>query len=186
MIERDWSILDITVKTKMSTNRIDLYEDLKITPETLNQDFCDQPAKYAYWATVAAQAKALVDRKKLEIEKQDDYLKKTLTGELDSVVREQLEMNGEKVTETKVTSGINTHELYKAEREKLNSLKDELLELQENATILDIATQSMNQRKDALISLGAQLRTEGNNTELSIKTASANETISKNRSKRQA
>lgn len=175
MMNRDTSILILTVKTKTSENTIDLGEDLKIDPMNINDAFIEQPAKFAYWATVAIQAKALLEKKKSEVERQEEYLKKTLVGELDNEVRANLEMNGEKITETKVTNGIYIHERYKEEQAKLYALKDELLELQQKFAVLDIAKESMNQRKDMLISLGANLRLEGNNAELSLKVQRVNE-----------
>lgn len=183
-MERDMSILNITVKTKNSENDVDLGADLKINSTDINQDFCEQPAKFAWWATVAVQAQALVDRKKMEVDKQDDYIRKTLVGELDTEVRQEMEMNGEKATEIKVTNHIYIHERYKAEVAKLYDLKDELLELQQKSTLLNVAKDAMVQRKDALISLGAQLRLEGNNsTDLSLKAA---EVIKNNRAGRKA
>lgn len=167
--ERDYSILSIEVKTRTSTTQMDLAEDLKIDSVDINQAFCDQPAIYAYWATVAAQAKALYDRKKLAVDKKEDYIKKTLVGELDTEVRMELEMNGEKVTETKVTNGIYVHSRYKEEIAELYEMKEELLELQAQVTTLEIAKDAMNQRKDMLISLGAQLRQEGGNVDITIK-----------------
>lgn len=183
MSNHDWSILHIEVKTRTSINELDLYEDLRISPENLNTDFCEQPAKYAYWATVAAQARALVDSKKADVERCEDYLKKTLVGELDTEVRRDLEMEGEKVTEAKVTNGIYVHEKYRAEQQKLYDLKDELLKLQSELAVLDIAREAMNQRKDMLISLGAQMRQEGSNAELLIKEKVAKNVIGKNKRK---
>lgn len=180
----DMSILNIEVVTRTSTNQIDLAEDLRINSVDINKDFCEQPAKFAYWATVAVQAQALVDRKKMEVDKQDDYIRKTLVGELDAEVRQEMEMNGEKATETKVTNRIYIHERYKEEVAKLYDLKEELLELQQKSALLNVAKDAMVQRKDALISLGAQLRLEGNNsTDLSLKAA---EVIGKNRAGRKA
>lgn len=174
-MEKDMGILEITVRTRSSENTVDLAEDLAIDTMDINKAFCEQPAKYAWWATVAAQAKALVERKKSEVEKLDDYLKKTLVGELDSEVRMTLEMNGEKVTETKVTNGIFAHPKYKSSQKELYALKDELLELQQRYAVLDIAKDAMNQRKDMLISLGAQLRQEGGNAEVYLKEKAAAE-----------
>lgn len=180
----DMSILNIEVVTRTSTNQIDLAEDLRINSVDINKDFCEQPAKFAYWATVAVQAQALVDRKKMEVDNQDDYIRKTLVGELDAEVRQEMEMNGEKATETKVTNRIYIHERYKAEVTKLYDLKEELLELQQKSALLNVAKDAMVQRKDALISLGAQLRLEGNNsTDLSLKAA---EVIGKSRAGRKA
>ena len=177
MRDRDTSMLQITVKTRNSENNVDLLKDLKIYEEDINHDFCEQPAKFAWWSTVAAQAQALVDRKKLEIEQQEEYLKKTLMGELDAEVRQELEMNGEKITETKVTNGIYIHPRYNEHKEILYELKKELLELQENSTILNIAKEAMIQRKDALISLGAQLRTEASNLDMKIMQEKAREIV---------
>lgn len=166
---KDMEILEIRVKTKKADRIVDLAEDLKIDSANINEAFCNQPALYAWWATVAAQAKALADRKRLEVDRQEEYLKKTLMGELDAEVRQELEMNGEKITESKVLNGIYVHPSYKEELATLYSLRDELQELQEQCTTLDTAREALNQRKDMLISLGAQLRQEGNNVDLSIK-----------------
>ena len=177
--KRDLSILSINVKTSNSENLIDLSKDLKIDMDNINKAFCDQPAKFAWWATVTAQAKTLVDRKKLEIAKQEEYLKKTLVGELDAIVRTNLELNGEKVTETKVSNSIYSHELYLQTQEELHKLREELLELQQNLSVLEIARDAMIQRKDMLISLGAQIRNETSNSELCLKKATAKKIVNK-------
>lgn len=166
---RDMEILEIRVKTRKSDDIVDLAEDLKIDSANINEAFCNQPALYAWWATVSSQAKALVERKKLEVDRQDEFIKKTLIGELDAEVRQELEMNGEKVTETKVTNSIYVHPRYKEELAELYGLKEELQELQEQYVALEIAKEALNQRKDMLISLGAQLRQEGGNVDLSLK-----------------
>ena len=165
---RNWEILNIEVRTKMSTDELNLSEDLKIDVHDINKEFCEQPALYAYWATVATQAKSLYEKKKLEVEKKEDYIRKTLVGTLDVTVRHELEMNGEKITEQKVLNGIYSSTEYRDEMSNLYELKEELLELQSQLSVLDIARESMNQRKDMLISLGAQLRQEGNNLDLTI------------------
>ena len=59
-----------------------------------------------------------------------------------------------------------------------------MLEPQQKSALLNVAKDAMVQRKDALISLGAQLRLEGNNsTDLSLKAA---EVIEKSRAGRKA
>ena len=175
--ERDWNILSVEVKTKNQVDTMNLADDLLIDEANINESFCNQPSLFAWWATVAAQARAIADKVKLEVEKQDDYIRKTLTGELDVEVRQQLELNGEKVTETKVTNSIFTHKKYKAEVEKLYELKEKYLEANSNAVVLEIGRDSMNQRKDALISLGAQVRNDANNLDLSLKKEQAAKVI---------
>ena len=172
-MSKDMQILEINVKTKHGETCINLAEDLAIDIAHINQAFCEQPAKYAYWATIAAQAKALVDAKKAEVERFEDTLKKTLVGELDAEIRMTLDANGEKITESKVANGIYVHPSYKEAQEQLYQAKEELLNLQKQFVVLDIAKESMNQRKDMLISLGAQLRQEGSNTEVLLKEKAA-------------
>lgn len=144
-------------------------DDLHIDGNDINQAYCDQPALYAYWATLATKAKNLYERKKFEVEKQENYIKKTLIGELDSKVRMNLEMDGEKITESRVANCIYIDSEYVLAVDEYNKLKEELLDLQSSLSVLEVARESMNQRKDMLISLGAQLRQESNNSEVYIK-----------------
>lgn len=161
---KDLSILEVTVKLPQNSYDLDLAKDSQIDVNNLNQGFIEQPTIFAWYATLAALAKSKVTRLKREVEKQDDYIKKTLIGTLDSKVRKQLEINGEKVTETKVTNAIYADVEYISNIQKLNGLKDELTDAEENSAILDVARETMIQRKDMLISLGAQVRSDCDNT----------------------
>lgn len=161
---KDLSILEVTVKLPQNSYNLDLAKDSQIDVNNLNQGFIEQPTIFAWYATLAALAKSKVTRLKREVEKQDDYIKKTLIGTLDSKVRKQLEINGEKVTETKVTNAIYADVEYISNIQKLNGLKDELTDAEENSAILDVARETMIQRKDMLISLGAQVRSDYDNT----------------------
>lgn len=167
---KDLSILEVTVKLPQNSYDLDLAKDSQIDVNNLNQGFIEQPTIFAWYATLAALAKSKVTRLKREVEKQDDYIRKTLIGTLDSKVRKQLEINGEKVTETKVTNAIYADVEYISNIQKLNGLKDELTDAEENSAILDVARETMTQRKDMLISLGAQVRSDYDNTgDMSIK-----------------
>lgn len=170
LIDKDLSILEVTVKLPQNTYDLDLARDSQIDVNNLNQGFIEQPTIFAWYATLAAIAKSKVTRLKREVEKHDDYIKKTLIGTLDAKVRKQLEVNGEKVTETKVTNAIYADVEYISNIQKLNGLKDELTEAEECSAILDVARETMIQRKDMLISLGAQVRSEYDNaSDLGIK-----------------
>ena len=158
-------VLKVEVHTSQSHVIVDLAEDLNIDTTDINTAYIEQPGKFAYWATVALQAKFAYERKKQEVNRQEDFLKKTLYGKLDSTIRAQLELDGERITEAKVINAINTHKDYLIEQEHLYQLQSELLELQERFQQLEVAKESMNQRKDMLISLGAQLRLENSNTD---------------------
>ena len=165
MIPERRGVLKVEVHTSQSHVIVDLAEDLNIDTTDINTAYIEQPGKFAYWATVALQAKFAYERKKQEVNRQEDFLKKTLYGKLDSTIRAQLELDGERITEAKVITAINTHKDYLIEQEHLYQLQSELLELQERFQQLEVAKESMNQRKDMLISLGAQLRLENSNTD---------------------
>ena len=158
-------IMSIEVHTQTAHEKVNLAEELEIDNADIATAYSEQPGKFAYWATVALQARFAYERKKQEVNRQEEYLKKTLYGELDSVVRQQMELDGEKITEARVNNAINTHESYLEEQAKLYELQDELLGLQQRYLQLEIAKESMDQRKDMLISLGAHLRAENNNTQ---------------------
>ena len=183
-MDRDWSILSVEVKTKRTTDVMNLADDLAIDEGNINEAFINQPALYAWWATVAAQARAISDHSKLDVERQEDYIKKTLMGELDTKVRQELDMNGEKITESKVEKAIYASEEYKAANEELFALKEKYLNDSETAITLEIARDSMNQRKDALISLGAQLRNESDNSDLSIRKQAAKDIVGSSKTRK--
>lgn len=185
MLERDMSILTLEVKTRTAVNQLNLGEDLRIDPMNLSTDFCEQPAKFAYWATVAAQARALVDRARLKVDQMEENIKKSLMGELDAEVRQTMELDGVKITEAKVQSNIYTHPKYIAAMEELQVARAELVELQEQSTMMDVAKDAMNQRKDMLISLGAQIRAEGANAEVFMR-EHAEKLMAENKQKRMA
>ena len=178
MVDRDLEILDIHVKTsKDEIQKLNLANDLKINIANINTEFCEQPAIYAYWATLAAQAKTIYESVKLRVTEKEDYIKKSLVGELDVEVRMHLESNGERITESKVANAIYVHPKYLEEQAQLYKLKQELQQAQAQLTTLEIAKESMNQRKDMLISLGAQLRQEYGNTDITLK-EKANKVVS--------
>lgn len=182
--KRDWSILEIEVTTKLGTYEGDLRADLMIDVEDLTSSYLDQPGKFAWWATLSAQARAIAERKKSDWEARKDYINKTLMGELDAEVRDELTDIGEKITEKKVENAIYTHPKYQAAIVELKELRDEFLRASEQAQLLEVARESMDQRKDMLISIGAQLRAEGSNTELAIRKREAQEVLDKSRNKR--
>lgn len=180
-MNRDTEFMNLTVELSGKTYHQDLSEDLKINSLDINESYIDQPSKFAWWAVLAAQARAKADKLKSCIDKQDEYIRKILTGELDAEVRKSLELDGEKITESKVSNGIYSNDRYKEEMEILHNLRDEFVKANEDASILEAAKEAMDQRKEMLISLGAQLRTDMSNTELTMKKKQAATIIRKNR-----
>lgn len=175
-VDKD-AIFQISVNTKLGEFEGNLGDDLKIDVNDLTASYMDQPGKYAWWAILAAQARAKSDRIKSEIDNLKDYMGKTLIGELDAEIRAQLEYEGEKVTETKVERLIYQNEKYIERSEQLQQLRLSYAEANGEATILESARDSLDQRKDMLISLGAQLRSEGSNTELGVRKEQAKQIL---------
>lgn len=161
--------LNLTIDLGDEPYHQDLEGDLAIDSEDINQSFIDQPGKFAWWAVLAAKARSKADRLKAAADKQDDFIRKTLTGQLDTKVRQQLEMDGEKITESKVTSAIVQHPDYIEAVATYNKMQDDFINANEDARILEAARDAMNQRKDMLISLGAMLRMDMSNVELNMK-----------------
>lgn len=174
---RDTTFMALTVELGDESYHQDLESDLAINPGDINESFIDQPAKFAWWAVLAAKARSKADRLKAAADKQDDFIRKTLTGQLDTKVRQQLELDGEKITESKVTSAIFKHPEYVEAVDTYNNLREAYINADEDARTLEAAREAMNQRKDMLISLGAMLRMDVGNVELSMKKAQVAEKL---------
>lgn len=159
-------IISIVIENEGTRN---LTQDLKIDPINLTDDFSSQPALFAYYASLQAKAKAQVDKCKLAIEIQKENLEKVVTSRLDAEARFHLSSRGERITESKVNAYIYAHETYKKEQDTYFLLKNKYIEAMAKLATFDNAVEALKQRKDMLISVGAQIRAEGGNTELYMK-----------------
>lgn len=140
--------------------QFDLKTDLEFTPEDIISAYHQYPTKFAQWTVVAAQAKVAADKKKLEVDHQEEFMKKSLMGELDKTVRHKMDEQGEKITEARVTNAIYVHSRFLEEQNKLHLLQDELIELQYQAGLLMAAKDAMIHLKDMLVATGIQLHQE--------------------------
>ena len=129
-------------------------DELQIDRDNINECFIEQSGKYAWWGTIYEQAKADVEKAKAELEEAE--------AEADEMVREQLELEGMKVTEALVNRKIKTVGVYK---EKLSLL----LLCKRQLGILDKVLKAFEQRMEALISIGANARKEFQSQDISIK-----------------
>lgn len=174
MNEMNMEILKIDVKINDTNVSLDLSQDMLIDVSDINKSYLDQPSKYAYWATLAALARSKANKMKQQLDKEQDYLKTTLTGTLDAKVRNQLELDGEKITESKVTNAIYTNPEYIAYKTRIDEMTKAYLDADEQARLLEVGRATLDQRKEMLISLGAQLRSDfDGNSDLSVKDVSS-------------
>lgn len=130
------------------TKVFNLLDELAVSEETLNEDFSDQASKYAWWSVVAESAKGLRDELEVEVD--------VAESRADRKVREDLEMEGTKITESLVKSRIKLDEDYLSALRAYNASK-------RNAAVLERLLRSFEHRKEMLISFGAHLRNEQNN-----------------------
>jgi hypothetical protein len=120
----------------------------------LSHEFSTQAANYAYIATLAAQCEALWGDAK---EAKDEMYAKT-----DKAVRSDLDRSGMKVTEGLVSSEVRQRRGYR------EAVDNELF-CREQHLVMRAMTRAMDMRAQMLISLGAHLRAEAEQTDMHIK-----------------
>lgn len=143
-------------------------EDLFIDENNLNDEFVRQAGNFAWYAVLAAEAESYRDKLKFELE--------VLEADLDKQVREELELRGEKITEKVVSAEILKKQEY---RDK----KQDLLEAARQLGIMKAVKEGLVQKKDMLISLGANMRNE-NDSGLRILQEKADRTTKSSAAKR--
>ena len=60
----DMSVLQMSVKLSDNIVSLDLSQDMLINTADINESYLDQPARYAYWATLAALARSKANKLK--------------------------------------------------------------------------------------------------------------------------
>jgi len=133
-----------------------LNQDIQINPADLDTEFKDQALKFIYWATLSELAKDLANRKKYELD--------MFYARLDHSIRQNAVVNNIKLTEKMVENTVVTNEEYQKAMKEYN-------EARKQAGILQVAKEAFNQRKDMLVSLGANYRAEGSADPILLKEA---------------
>lgn len=158
-------VLNLTVRlANGSLKTYNVGEELSIDVTDLDNDFVEQPAKYAWWAVLAETAKNFKEEQEAELER--------VEAEADKRVRVDLELNGVKITETIVARNIKLDSDYQKQLEKS-------LRAKRSAMMLDRVAKAFDQRLDSLISLGANLRAENNNADVKILQTQAKDVVNK-------
>jgi len=122
--------------------------------DDLTTEFSEQPALYAYVAMLAARAEStwLASKRLLDEEH----------ARTDKEVRRDLMMDGDKVTEGRVNAEIKMRKGY------LEAVDDELW-FRQQYLIMRAIERSLDMRAQMLISLGAHLRAEAQQTGMLIR-----------------
>ena len=142
--------LKFTVKIRDENGKlrrisVDLKKEAKITKAKLNTELVEQPGRYAWIATLCEMARIQRD--------EGDALLKRTAAEMDMEFRTNGLGKEIKVTETAIGHAILISKEYQeAQQEAFVARRD--------YGLLQAARDTMSQRKDVLMSLSANLRSE--------------------------
>jgi hypothetical protein len=122
-----------------------LDEHLYIDRNDLNSEFAEHAERFAYYATCFEIAADKYRRYEIDL--------KRMYAFLDAEKRGEMHHNGVKTTEKMIENMVITDDRYVA-------LQAEAMEAEKQLGLLKAARDSMAQRKEMLVSLGANQRTE--------------------------
>jgi hypothetical protein len=122
-----------------------MHRDINFSPEDIDNAVIGQAGLYAYYAEQAMWAQREADNLKLKVKLEE--------AKLDKTVREQMGLQGIKITEAAVEKEILRHPDYQA-------VKTQEIDAQATATLLRDTLEAFKQRRDMLIQLGVQRREE--------------------------
>jgi hypothetical protein len=125
-----------------------LENDLNINRNDLEEEFSNQPQRYAFYSFLAEEAKYLADRKKAVLE--------NVAAALDAEKRTQhsnfMAMNPKhKFTETMIHNEVIGDPRYK-------EVQEDYFQAKKLAGQLEVASRAMAQRRDMLMQMGANAR----------------------------
>lgn len=128
--------------------------DIPIDGDDLSEEFIKQPSLYAYIALLEAKADNEVRHKKLELDE--------IESRVYDRFRSEAEINGSKLTEATINSRIKIHaDVMKANRDLLNAQND--------LSVLKALETSLRIRSDMLIRAGAYMIAEMNQTGMNLR-----------------
>ncbi|WP_270364019.1 hypothetical protein [Bacillus paranthracis] len=164
-IELDSLDIDVTVLVGDKEHHFNAKEELIIDKFDINGGYIDQPGKYAWWGTLTEVAREKMENAKAEMEQEEFHA--------DIRAREELDLDGIKITEGLVTRKVKCDREYKKKQSRY-------IKATKQFKLLDKIMKAFDHRMEALISLGAMVRKENDNVELTMKKEMAKKIIKKN------
>lgn len=178
---KDFSGFADSITTNGEEHGNPIARDVQINTMDLEWEFQNHPERYAWWAFLAEHAKAEVEQVKNELA--------VLYAQLDAKARNQARMDEEdarkakqkpiKLTEKMVENIVITSPHY---QEKVQ----ELIEAKKNAGLAAAGRDAMNHRRDMLLQIGANYRTEGQADPVILKEAARERARDRARKKAEA
>lgn len=146
MIDTNVLDIDITIGNVGYSNSIK--EDLEINKDDLDSEFLNQSEKFAYYGTLSELAKDKLARRKREL----DLLEAQIDGEV------RIQASNIKAADPKVKITVDAIKAAIVGDPRYQAKISEILDSQKMAGILNVAKEAFQQRKDMLVSLGANSR----------------------------
>ena len=116
-----------------------------ISEDTINKDICNQAGLYAFYAQAAADVRNKRDMASQAL--------KDIRCIADIEIRKRVEGTGAKSTEAKISAEVELDS-------KVVKYKDKVINLEGNLGKLDAILRALEHRKDMLVTLGANMRTD--------------------------
>lgn len=120
-------------------------EDMRIDTSDLIREMAEQPSLFAHYSFVCARTQDDAARLKFELE--------TLTAELNTAVREQMDAKKQRIRESAVKAGITSNEGWQ-------EVNVRYMDAKQNQAILETAVEAFKMRAHMLSSIGALTRVE--------------------------
>lgn len=142
---KDFTHIKVELDLDGVLHKGDLAHDLPINESNINAEFMVQPELFAWWATVMELAKDLVAREKYRLER--------VYAVVDHRIRRHYTTNspGTRITEKMVENEVISDKEYQ-------EAKFAYLKAKKQLGLLMAGKEAMVQRKDMLISIGANMR----------------------------
>jgi len=166
MSEKSENPLQIVVRMQVQNQTFSraLAEDVVVDDNDLHGEFIRQPEIFAWWATTTELARDRVGRLKTELARKKAAIDASVRNEA-KIENERLlsianssdkktQVNLVKLTETMVENMVVTHKVYM-------EIEDELNEAKKQLGLMMVGKEALMQKKDMLISIGANYRAEG-------------------------
>jgi hypothetical protein len=134
-----------TIEVRAFVDPKEMATDCQIRASDLNGAFMDQAALLVHYGQQASKAALQVDRIK--------QLVKVAEAQIDKELRDEAAEEGKKLTEAMIEKAITRHP-------KMIQLTKALNEAKHQESLANVAVEGMRHRRDMLVQLGAQHRSE--------------------------
>lgn len=137
--------LEIEVEVFDKPHKVEVTSLVEISEDTINKNICNQAGLYAFYAEAAADVRSKRDMAAQAL--------KDIRCIADVEIRKRVEGTGAKSTEAKIAAEVELDG-------KVVKYKDKVLNYEANLGKLEAILRALEHRKDMLVTLGANMRTD--------------------------